>query len=175
MDIKVFEKKDGGIIQLIKKEKMLEWPIELPLIFIEYIRNNQLKNYDDAKVKREIEEYLDEIMRDVAIPRLINVLEGENKEEIILALTRIEEISKKDVDMAKPIKKYLDNLLEKKDKDIINLAQLISNNFIKADRRKELAKKRKIMQEKEKLFLDGKISGEEYAKARKDYLTLKEQ
>ncbi|MFX1329862.1 MAG: hypothetical protein ACFE91_17160, partial [Promethearchaeota archaeon] len=85
------------------------------------------------------------------------------------------EISKKDVDMAKPIKKYLDNLLEKKDKDIINLAQLISNNFIKADRRKELAKKRKIMQEKEKLFLDGKISGEEYAKARKDYLTLKEQ
>ncbi|MFX1329825.1 MAG: hypothetical protein ACFE91_16975, partial [Promethearchaeota archaeon] len=115
MDIKVFEKKDGGIIQLIKKEKMLEWPIELPLIFIEYIRNNQLKNYDDAKVKREIEEYLDEIMRDVAIPRLINVLEGENKEEIILALTRIEEISKKDVDMAKPIKKYLDNLLEKKD------------------------------------------------------------
>jgi len=175
LDIKVFQKKDGGIIQLIEKEKMQEWPIELPLIFIEYIRTNQLKNYNDPKVKREIEEYLNEIMKEVAIPRLINVLEGENKEEIILALTRIEEISKKDTDLAKPIRTYLENLFKKNDKQISKLAQSISNNFIKADRRKELAKKRKIMREKEKLFLEGKIGGEEYAKSRKEYLTLKEQ
>ena len=34
--MKVFHKKDGGIVQLISKEKMKEWPIELPLIFISY-------------------------------------------------------------------------------------------------------------------------------------------
>ena len=171
--MKQFEKKDGGIIQLIEKEKMREWPIELPLIFIEYIRTNQLKNYKDVKAKKEIEEYLNEIMKDVAIPRLIIVLEGDNKEEIILALSRIEEISKKDVEMAKPIRIYLENLLKNTDKQISKLAQSISNNFVKADRRKELAKKRSIMREKEKSFLEGKINGEEYANARKEYLTLR--
>ena len=39
--MKIFYKKDGGIVQLIGKEKMKEWPVELPLIFIEYVRNNR--------------------------------------------------------------------------------------------------------------------------------------
>lgn len=82
--MRIFEKKDGGIIQLIDKEKMNDWPIELPLLFIEYIRSKQLDSYGD--IKKQIEAYLDEIMEDVAIPRLISVLEGENEEEIILML-----------------------------------------------------------------------------------------
>ncbi len=97
MDIRLFMKKDGGAVQLIGIEKMLEWPVELPLIFIEYIRSNKLKTYEDTKVQKEVEKYLDEIMENVAIPRLISVLEGDNYEEIILALTRIEEISKKKI------------------------------------------------------------------------------
>ncbi|MHA1913794.1 MAG: hypothetical protein ACW986_02130 [Promethearchaeota archaeon] len=172
MDLKVFKKKDGGIIQLVSKEKMQEWPIELPLIFIEYIRSKQLDNY--GSVKKDIDNYLNEIMKEVAIPRLIHVLEGNDDDEIILALTRIEEISRKDADLAKPISKYLDALLNKKNKSIIKLAQTISNNFSKAERKKELEKRRKIMRDKEKLFLEGSINGEEYAKARKEYLTLKE-
>jgi len=47
-------------------------------------------------------------------------------------------------------------------------------SFAKAERRKRLAEKRKVMQEREKEFLAGKISGEEYANARKEYLILKE-
>ena len=172
MDIKIFKKKDGGVVQLIDKEGMKEWPIELPLLFIEYIRNKQLDSYGSAK--KEVEKYLDEIMGDVAIPRLVSVLEGDDIEKIILALTRIEEISRKDVDMAKPIKKYLTDLLKKQNKQIVKLAQAISKNFTNAERKKELAQKRKMMREKEKSFLEGKISGEEYAKARKEYLTLKE-
>ena len=172
MDIRIFKKKDGGVVQLIDKEDMKEWPIELPLLFIEYIRNKQLDSYGSAK--KEVEKYLDEIMGDVAIPRLVSVLEGDDKEKIILALTRIEEISRKDVDIAKPIKKYLTDLLKKNNKQIVKLAQAISKNFTNAERKKELAQKRKIMREKEKSFLEGKISGEEYAKARKEYLTLKE-
>ena len=170
--MRIFKKKDGGIVQLIDKEKMDEWPIELPLLFIEYIRSKQLDNYGD--VKKQIEAYLDEIMKDVAIPRLISVLEGDNVEEIILALKRIEEISKKNIEMANPIKGYLENLIKNNNKNINQLANAIANNFAKADKRKELARKRKIMQEKEQQFLDGKISGEEYAMARKEYLLLKE-
>ena len=174
MDIRLFFKKNGGAVQLIDTEKMREWPVELPLIFIEYIRNTKLKTYEDTKVQKEIEKYLDEILENVAIPRLISVLEGENSEEIILALTRIEEISKKNIEMIRPIKPYLKKLQTIKDKQIIKLVRDIDTNFQKADRRKELAKKRKIMREKEKLFIDGKISGEDYAKARKEYLILKE-
>ena len=172
MDIRIFKKKDGGFVQLIDKEDMAEWPIELPLLFIEYIRTKQLGSYGDAK--KEVENYLDEILSDVAIPRLVSVLEGDDNEKIIMALSRIEEISRKDIDMVKPIKKYLNNLLKKNNKQIVKLAQAISKNFTNAERKKELAQKRKIMREKEKLFLEGKISGEEYAKARKEYLTLKE-
>ncbi|KKK41151.1 MAG: hypothetical protein Lokiarch_45380 [Candidatus Lokiarchaeum sp. GC14_75] len=172
MDIKVFKTKDGRVIQLIDKEKMKDWSIELPLLFIEYIKTRQIENYGSAK--KEVEVYLDEIMNDVAIPRLISVLKGDNEEEILLALTRIEEISKKNPEMAKPISKYLDDLLKKKNKKISNLTQTISNNFSKAERKKELSIKRKIMRDKEKLFLDGKINGNEYAKARKEYLTLKD-
>ncbi len=172
MDIRIFKKKDGGFVQLIDKEDMAEWPIELPLLFIEYIRTKQLGSYGDAK--KEVENYLDEIMSDVAIPRLVSVLEGDDNEKIIMALSRIEEISRKDIEMVKPIKKYLNNLLKKNNKQIVKLAQAISKNFTNAERKKELAQKRKSMREKEKLFLEGKISGEEYAKARKEYLTLKE-
>ena len=172
MDIRIFKKKDGGFVQLIDKEDMAEWPIELPLLFIEYIRTKQLGSYGDAK--KEIEKYLDDIMSDVAIPRLVSVLEGDDNEKIIIALSRIEEISRKDVDMAKPIKKYLTDLLKKNNKQIVKLTQTISKNFASAERKKDLAQKRKIMREKEKSFLEGKISGEEYAKARKEYLTLKE-
>jgi hypothetical protein len=172
--MRIFHKKDEGIIQLIDKEKMLEWPVELPLVFIEYIREKQLPTYGDNKIQKEVSDYLDEILKDVAIPRLISVLEGDNLDEIILALERIEELSKKNVDMAKPIQPYLNNLLKNPNKDIKKFAQNISENFQKAERKKELAKKRKMMREKENLFLEGKISGEEYAKTRKEYLTLKE-
>jgi hypothetical protein len=172
LDIKVFRLKDGGVVQLADKAKMQEWPIELPLLFIEYIRSKQLDSYGTAK--KEVEKYLDEILKEVAIPRLISVLKGVDNEEIILALTRIEEISRKNAELAKPIRKYLDDLIKRNDKQIVKLAKTISDNFLKADRKEELANKRKIMRNKEKMFLEGKINGEEYAKARKEYLTLRD-
>jgi hypothetical protein len=172
--MKIFNKKDGGIVQLIDKEKMKEWPIELPLIFIEYIRNNQLKTYEDSKLKKEIEQYLDEVLEDVAIPGLIKVLDGDNFKETNKALVRIDELAKKKIDLVKPIKPYVEKLVKKDNKEIRKLSNSILESFSKAERRKRLAEKRKIMQEREKEFLAGNISGEEYAKARKEYLILKE-
>ena len=174
MDIKLFQKKDGGVIQLIDKEKMNDWPVELPLIFIEYIREKKLNTYEDKVVRKEVEDYLNEIMKDIAIPRLINVLKSEDTEEIILSLTRIEDIGKKNIEMIKPIQNYLTDLQKSKNKKVVELTQKISEMFVKAERRKELLKKRKIMQQKEQEFLAGKITGEEYSKLRKEYLLLKE-
>ena len=172
--MKIFYKKDGGIVQLIDKEKIKEWPIELPLIFIEYIRNTQLNTFKGSKLKKEIEQYLDEVLKDVAIPGLIKVLDGDNFEEINKALVRIDELAKKKIELVKPIKPYIEKLVKKNNKEIKKLSKSILESFAKAERRKRLADKRKIMQEREKEFLAGNISGEDYAKARKDYLILKE-
>jgi hypothetical protein len=172
--VRIFHKKDGSIVQLIDKNKMIEWPVELPLIFIEYIRNNKLESYNDKKVEKEISEYLDEILEEVAVPRLIEVLEGEDNEEIIDALKRIEKIANENLDMTRPIKPYLEDLMNKKNNEIKNLADNILGLFRKEERRKELNKKRKVMKEKEDLFLEGKISAEEYAEARKEYLTFRD-
>jgi hypothetical protein len=172
--MKVFHKKDGGIIQLIGKEKIKEWSIELPLLFVEYIRNNKLDNYDDPKVKKEVENYLDEILEDIAIPRLIEVLGSDENDEIISALNRILEIAEDNLEMTRPIRPYLEDLTDKKNKKILDLTEQILELFRRADRRKELNKKRKVMKEKEELFLDGKISAEEYAQARKDYIQFRD-
>jgi hypothetical protein len=170
--MKTFHKKDGGIVQLIGKEKMKSWPIELPMIFIEYIRSNKLDSYED--VKKEVETYLDEILEDVAIPRLIEVLEGEDNEEIIGALERIKNIADEDLDMTRPIKPYLEDLKEKKNKNIQDLSKEILKLFEREERRKELNKRRKEMKKKEQQFMDGKITGEEYAQARKDYIEFRD-
>ncbi len=174
MDIKLFHKKDGGVIQLVDKEKMKDWPVELPLIFIEYIREKKLVTYEDNTIKKDIETYLDEVMKEIAIPRLIGVLDSENDEEIILSLTRILDIAKKNIEMVKPIQKYLVDLQKSKNKKVVELSKNISEMFVKAERRKEFARKRKIMRQKEKEFLDGKITAQDYAKIRKEYLLLKE-
>jgi hypothetical protein len=76
--------------------------------------------------------------------------------------------------MVKPIKPYVENLLKKENKKFDKLCKSIIDSFDKAERKKKLAEKRKVMQKKEKEFLAGTISGEEYAKARKEYLILKE-
>lgn len=169
----MFQKKDGGIVQLIDKEKMEEWPVELPLIFIEYVKNNQLKSYDDNILKKEVENYLNEVLNDVAIPRLIEVLESDKEDEILDALIRLEELSKKNIDQMEPIKPYLKKLATLKNEKVQNLLTKISERFSSEEKKKKLDTKRKLMQQKEKDFLAGKISGEEYAKIRKEYLLLR--
>jgi hypothetical protein len=72
-----------------------------------------------------------------------------------------------------PIKPYLKKLTSLKNEEVQNLLTKISERFRSEEKRKELAAKRKLMQQKEKEFLAGKISGEEYATIRKEYLLLR--
>ena len=173
--MRIFHKKDGGIVQLVDKNKIKEWPVELPLIFIEYIRKEKLGSYKDKQVEKEIEIYLDEILTEIAIPRMISVLDGEDETEIKTVLERIDELAKKKIDLVKPIKSYIEKLDNKSNKKDINKAcGSILSTFIKEENKKNLADKRKIMRQIEQEFLQGKISDKEYSKARKEYLIMKE-
>ena len=88
MDIRIFQKKDGGVVQLIDKEKILDWPIELPLKFVEDVRS-RLKSYRDAKVEGEISKYLDNILTNLAIPKIKEAFEGATQDTIISILSSI--------------------------------------------------------------------------------------
>ncbi|MHA1669130.1 MAG: hypothetical protein ACTSV5_00995 [Promethearchaeota archaeon] len=172
--MRIFRKKDGGIVQLVDKNEIKEWPVELPLIFIEYIKKNKLGTYEDKKVEKDIEKYLDEILAEIAVPRMISVLDGEDETEIKTVLERIDELAKKKLDLVKPIKSYIEKLDKKSNrKDISKACGSILSTFIKEENKKKLADKRKIMRQIEQEFLQGKISDEEYSKARKEYLIMK--
>lgn len=170
--MRTFRRKDGGVIQLIDKDRMNDWPVELPLIYIEYIRSERMETYGDAQ--KEVSNYLDGVLKDVAVPRLIEVLEGDNIEEILDALERIAKIADQNLDMARPIKPYLEDLLESKNEEIKERADNILDEFRKEKRRRELNKRRRKMKEKEDLFMEGKISADEYAEARRNYIEFRD-
>lgn len=163
---------DGGIVQLIDKEKMKEWPPELPLIFIEYIRNEKLKKYGSKAVQTKVNNYLDEVLEEIAIPSLAKGLETDDTEKKLELLTRLEELTRKKTDMAKPIKPYIEKLLKDKSPNVKKLAEKALDNFEKAAKRIILAEMRKKMTELEKDWLAGKVTDSNYATERKKLLQL---
>lgn len=128
MDIKVFYKKNGGVIQLIEEEKIQNWSIELTFIFVEYIRN-KLRSYRDDKVQNDISEYLDEILTLIAIPKLKKIFDNNNQNEIISILEKFEELSESNNKAANHISPFLPKLLNNSNKNIVKKVQNISQNL----------------------------------------------
>jgi hypothetical protein len=128
LDIRIFHKKDGGIVQLIDKEKIQDWPIELPLKFVEDIRN-KLKSYRDEKVEGEISNYLDDIITSLAIPKIKETLEDAPKDTVISILSSFEELSETNVGAIKPIQFLLENLTNNSNKTIAEASKRILNNL----------------------------------------------
>lgn len=128
MDIRIFHKKDGGVVQLIDKEKIADWPIELPLKFVEDVRS-KLKSYRDDKVEEEISKYLDEILNSLAIPKIKAIFESGSQDEIITILTDFEELSEINAGAIKPIQSLLENLTKKTNKKISSSALKIIENL----------------------------------------------
>jgi hypothetical protein len=128
LDIRIFRKKDGGIVQLIDMEKINEWPIEFPLKFVEDIRS-KLKSYRDVKVQDEISKYLDEIMTTIAIPNIKEAFESGTRENISSILVSFEELSETNADAVKPIISLLENLTKNENKNVAGSAQRILNNL----------------------------------------------
>ena len=129
MDIKLFYKTDGGIIQLIEMEKVKEWPIEMPFIFVEYIKSNKLRSYRDPKVEAEISKYLDNILNETAIPKIKLIFEGSSQEEILSTLSIFEELSETNSRAIIPIQNLLENLTKQTNKAIVSQARKILANI----------------------------------------------
>jgi hypothetical protein len=129
LDIKLFHKDDGGVIQLIELEKIQDWSVEMPLIFVEYIKSNKLRTYRDDKVEEEISQYLDEILNKTAIPKIKKIFEGSNNEEILSTLSIFEDLSETNNRAVNPIQNLLENLTKHTNKSIASQAQKILSNI----------------------------------------------
>lgn len=127
--MKLFYKDDGGVIQLIELEKIQEWSIEMPFIFVEYIRSNKLRSYRDAKAEADISKYLNEILNKTAIPKIKQILEGSNQGEILSTLSIFEELSETNSRAVMPIQNLLENLTKQTDKKISSQARKILVNI----------------------------------------------
>lgn len=110
-------------------EKIQEWPIEMPFIFVEYIKTNKLRTYRDAKVEAEISNYLNEILNKTAIPKIQQIFEGSDKDEIISTLSIFEELSETNSRAVIPLQNLLEKLTNKADKRIVSQSRKILNNI----------------------------------------------
>ena len=129
MDIKIFHKEDGGIIQLVEMENIQNWAIEMPFIFVEFIKSNKLRTYRDPKVEGEITQYLDKILNELAIPKIKKIFDNSNEEEIISTLSIFEELSETNNRAVLPIQSFLDKLTKHSNKKIVSQAQKILANI----------------------------------------------
>ncbi|MFX1345443.1 MAG: hypothetical protein ACFFBC_05010 [Promethearchaeota archaeon] len=127
--MRIFHKKDGGIVQLIDKEKIKDWSVELPLKFVEDVRS-KLKSYRDAKVEEEISAYLDDIITNLAIPKIKETIEDASKDTVISILSSFEELSETNVGAIKPIQPLLENLTKNSNKTIAEIAKRIIDNLL---------------------------------------------
>jgi len=127
--MKIFNKTDGGIIQLIEKEKIQEWPIELPLKFIQYIKINKLRSYRDPKVEKDISNYLDEILKEIAAPKIKNLFNKGDTKEIINTLDIFEVLSETNSGAIRLIEDLIQGISTNTNKSISSRARKIINNL----------------------------------------------
>ena len=127
--MKLFHKDDDGVIQLIELEKIKEWSIEMPFIFVEYIRSNKLRSYRDPKAEAEISQYLGEILNKTAIPKVKKIFEGSNHDEILSILSIFEELSETNSRAVIPIQNLLESLTTQTNKTIVTQARKILSNI----------------------------------------------
>ena len=71
--MKIFRASDNRIIQLTDPEKIKMWNPEMPLLFIGFIREKRLPFYHKS-IQKPISDYLDEILEQIAIPKLSEAL-----------------------------------------------------------------------------------------------------
>jgi hypothetical protein len=185
LDLKIFRTSDGRILQLADKNKMNNWDAEMPLIFIGSIREKRLSEYRKEYPKslvKNVEAYLDEILKEVAIPKLISALSSKNKEEKMKVAENMVKLSESNVDQLKIALPHIQKAMSDPDKNFAGLMKKIDKNYQKAQKKKQTAVKRKKLSELRKKmdgidrnFADGKINDTQYLKEQKLYLKLKRE
>lgn len=184
--MRLFKDKDGRILQLADKEKINSWSPEVPLIFIGDIKDKRIpiyKNQYSSDLVKEIESYLDEILQDVAIPKLINALNSSDRELRLQVAQNFLQVSQSNADMLKIALDHIKNAInEEKSKDIVSILKDVLKNYEKAQKKKQTAKKRaklrklsRKMSELDRDYADGKISDKAYLDQRKEFVKLQRE
>ena len=141
MSMKVYHLSDSRIVQIASKEKMQKWDGEAPLVYINYIRDSQLRTYGSKKNQKDISSYLDEAMQEIAIPKLIEALNSDDEDIVIGILTRIEELSRKKPDLIKITLIHVEKKQNHPSSEISKLAAKIQKNYDRAMKRRSIKKK----------------------------------
>ncbi len=183
--MKVFRTSDGRILQLADKTKMKKWDAEMPLIFIGDTKENQIPLYKKIYSKelvKEIEDYLEELLETIAIPNLINAMSSNDIDERLKVAENILKLSESNADQLKIALPHIEKATSDSNKKIKQMMGKALKNYQRTQKKKETAKKRKILtQIRKKMdnididFADGKISDTEYIKEQKNYLKLKRE
>ena len=174
-DMKIFRTSDNRIIQLASKKKIKYWPVELPIIYVSYIRENFLHTYGSKNDQKNIDSYLEEVMREIAIPKLADGLEKAEKKQIISILKRLDTLSRSKPDLVKSIIPSIEKKIKDEDKEISKMAAKILKNYKNVLKRREINKKLKNLpndKELDKKLLNGEISNDEYIRLKKERLQL---
>lgn len=183
--MKIFRTDDGRILQLADKNRMKNWDAEMPLLFIGALREKRLpeyrKEYPKSLVK-EIEDYLEDILENIAIPKLVETLKSEDKEERKKVAENIFELSKSNPDQLLIALPHIKEAQKDPDKEVAKFMKDAAKNYDKAQKRKQtVAKRKKLTSLRKKMdqidrdYADGNLSDAEYLKEQKTYLKLKRE
>ena len=183
--MKVFRMDDGRVLQLADEKKMKEWDAEMPLLFIGALREKRIPEYRrdfPKKIVSEIEKYVEDLLVNVAIPKLIEALGSSQVEERRKVGENLLELSKANPDQLKIALPHIREAQNDKDKIVSKLMIDTAKNYDKAQKRKQTAEKRKKltairkdMDKKDREYADGQISDGDYLKEQKIYLKLKRE
>ncbi len=175
MDYKIYKLTNNRIIQIASKEKMQKWNGEAPLVYINYLRANQLNKYGSKANQMEISKYLDEAVKEIAIPKLIQALDSPSDDELSGTLTRIEELSRKSPDLIKVTLTHVARKVSHPNNEISKIAAKIQKNYDRAMKRrqvrKKLAQNEKIGgsdAELDRKLIRGEINETEYLRLKKE-------
>ncbi|MHA1721134.1 MAG: hypothetical protein ACTSWX_04520 [Promethearchaeota archaeon] len=178
--MKIFQYKDK-LIQLADKKMIEHWNAEMPLLFIGYLRDKRLSSYPKS-VQKEVNEYLNDILENIAIPKLMKALTSDNVETRISVAHNIVQVSENNPEMLKIALEHIEKASNDINKEVANSMKKALKNYQKflrrkktAVKRKELNALRKKMDEIDAQFAEGKISDSEYIIEQKKYLKLKRE
>lgn len=127
--MKIFKANDGQVFQLAEKKRIQQWDSEMPFLFYNYIKDKRLPTYP-KEIQKDVETYIQEILINIAIPKLLTALKSPNISEKRNAAKNILEIAKKNPNLIKnhisniePLKSDLDPETVSKIKEILKLFQ----------------------------------------------------
>ena len=126
--MQIFKLSKDRILQLISKERLNKWKGELPLVYFDKIRMSTLPKYRAANDQKVLNKYLDEVLQEIAIPKLkdklqnfdinLKTIEPDLEDNMIEVITLIRNVGRDRTDLIDALRDELENLSKSKVTDI---------------------------------------------------------